>query len=249
MKTDDPFYIVDLSYFVKRYLQWFHYLPRIQPYYAIKCNPNEFIIKTLAHQGIGFDCASAGELDLVLSTCPNIDCEKQIIYSHPCKPISHIKYFRQHHVQMTVVDNEDELFKIKEYWSNAKVLLRLKIIKNGNSMSTKFGANQYQILKLLKLAKQLNINLVGCSFHVGSQCSDRNLYEETLQFARKIFDLAQREEYGGFKFTVLDIGGGFPVQFSQVAEMIRDMIDKLFPEEEGKKMDHFTIYSLFLFYS
>ncbi|CAF4166959.1 unnamed protein product [Rotaria magnacalcarata] len=235
MKTDDAFYIVDLSYFVKRYLQWLHYLPRVKPYYAVKCNPNKFIIKTLAHQDIGFDCASAEELDLVLATCPSINCEKKIIYSHPCKPISHIKYFRQHHVQMTVIDNEDELFKIKEHWSDAKVLLRLKITKNGNSMSTKFGANQYQIIKLLKLAKQLNINLVGCSFHVGSQCSDRNLYEQTLQFARKIFDLATTEECGGFKFTILNIGGGFPVQFSEVAEMIQDMIDKLFPEEEGKR--------------
>jgi diaminopimelate decarboxylase len=33
-------------------------LPRVQPHYAVKCNPNAAIIATLAAAGASFDCAS-----------------------------------------------------------------------------------------------------------------------------------------------------------------------------------------------
>jgi diaminopimelate decarboxylase len=35
--------------------------------------------------------------------------------------LSHIRHFRDAGVQMTVVDNEDELQKLKEHWPEAKV--------------------------------------------------------------------------------------------------------------------------------
>ena len=76
--------------------------------------------------------------------------------------------------------------------------------------STKFGANERECLALLRLARELNISLIGCSFHVGSRCLDPQLYTQSLQQARRIFDIAQQDEFG-FKFTLLEIGGGFLV--------------------------------------
>ncbi len=70
---------------------------------------------------VNFDCASEEELNLVLKTCPEIDCAKRIIYAHPSKPVSHIRSFRSAGVQLTVVDHNDELYKIKKYWPDAKV--------------------------------------------------------------------------------------------------------------------------------
>lgn len=119
---DDPFYIVNLSHYARQYQQWMHFLGRIQPFYAVKSNPSSFIIDVLAELGGGFDCASAEELDLVRKTCgKDFDCAKRIIYAHPCKPISHIKQFRDAGVQLTVVDNEDELTKLKAHWPEARV--------------------------------------------------------------------------------------------------------------------------------
>lgn len=121
-EDDDPFYIVNLSHYARQYLQWAHFLGRIRPFYAVKSNPSSFIIQIIAEMGGGFDCASAEELDLVRQTCgSDFDCATRIIYAHPCKPISHIRQFRQAGVQMTVVDNEDELNKLHKHWPEAKV--------------------------------------------------------------------------------------------------------------------------------
>ena len=59
--------------------------------------------------------------------------------------------------------------------------------------STKFGANERECITLLRLARELKTNLVGCSFHVGSRCLDPQLYTKTMELARQIFDLAQQE--------------------------------------------------------
>ena len=122
LDNDDPFYIVNLSHYARQYLQWMHFLGRVRPFYAVKSNPNGFIIRVIAELGGGFDCASAEELELVRETCGNeFDCATRVIFAHPCKSISHIRQFRHAGVRMTVVDNEDEVKKLKEHWPDAKV--------------------------------------------------------------------------------------------------------------------------------
>ncbi len=105
--------------------------------------------------------------------------------------------------------------------------------------STKFGANELECITLLRLARELNINLVGCSFHVGSRCLDAEIYTKSIKLARTVFDIAQRDEFG-FNFKILDIGGGFSgynwdkPSFPEVAKIINNTLNKLFPESEGK---------------
>jgi ornithine decarboxylase len=119
---DSPFYIANLSHYARQYLQWVEFLGRIRPFYAVKSNPNGFIVRVIEELGGGFDCASAEELDLVRKTCgKDFDYASRIIFAHPCKSVSHIRQFRDAGVQMTVVDNEDELKKLKEHWPEAKV--------------------------------------------------------------------------------------------------------------------------------
>jgi diaminopimelate decarboxylase len=60
---------------------------------------------------------------------------------------------------------------------------------------------------LLDVAKQLELNVVGVSFHVGSGCSDPSVFERAIAAARSVFDIATNF---GFTFCLLDIGGGFP---------------------------------------
>ena len=271
LDNDEPFYIVNLSHYARQYQQWVHFLGRIRPFYAVKSNPSSFIIKVLAELNGGFDCASAEELELVRKTCgDDFDFATRIIYAHPCKPISHIQQFRKAGVQMTVVDNEDELHKLKQYWPDARVsqpriidiaiqfffaqvLIRLKP-NDTHSMSpfsTKFGANERECITLLRLARELNINLVGCSFHVGSRCLDPSLYSEALKQARRIFDIAQQDEFK-FNFKVLDIGGGFSghnwdkPSFPEVAKVINHTLDKLFPESEGLKNQQIRLNFIFI---
>ncbi len=69
-------------------------------------------------------------------------------------------------------DNLTELEKISQVHPTAQLVLRI-ITDDSNSLckfSTKFGAPLETIQTLLKQAKELNMNVIGISFHVGSSC-------------------------------------------------------------------------------
>ncbi len=55
---DDPFYVVDLGRVIELHQNWVAALPTVTPFYAVKCNNDLALLKTLAALGTGFDCAS-----------------------------------------------------------------------------------------------------------------------------------------------------------------------------------------------
>lgn len=54
----DAFYVCDLGDVLKKQLRWVRALPRVTPFYAVKCNDSRAVVMTLASLGTGFDCAS-----------------------------------------------------------------------------------------------------------------------------------------------------------------------------------------------
>jgi len=62
---DQALNICDLSSLEQKLRLWQKLLPRIKPYYAVKCNNIPVLVKFLADLGTGFDCASKNELKLV----------------------------------------------------------------------------------------------------------------------------------------------------------------------------------------
>lgn len=54
----DAFYVCDLGDVLKKHMRWVRALPRITPFYAVKCNDSRAVVMTLASLGTGFDCAS-----------------------------------------------------------------------------------------------------------------------------------------------------------------------------------------------
>lgn len=54
----DAFFVCDLGDVLKKHMRWMRALPRITPFYAVKCNDSLSVLKTLASLGTGFDCAS-----------------------------------------------------------------------------------------------------------------------------------------------------------------------------------------------
>lgn len=62
---EDPFYVMDLGEVVARYHHWKEMMPRVEPFYAVKCNDDKLLVSTLAALGAGFDCASKAELQMV----------------------------------------------------------------------------------------------------------------------------------------------------------------------------------------
>jgi len=233
-ESEDPFYIIDVSAVVRQMLKWRKNLPRVKPFYAMKCNPSAFIMKVVEGMGGGFDCASKQEIAAALGL--NIDAASKVIYAHPCKPVSHMKYARSVGVEMVTLDNEDELFKLKTHWPEAKIVIRIRTddSKSVCQFSSKFGADVKDCRRLIKTAKELGLNLHGVSFHVGSGCYDAKLFVKALESAREVFDMAKE---AGYEMKLLDLGGGWPgdnsskLSFEEIADTIRDVIDELFPQQ------------------
>ena len=80
----DAFYVVDLQEVVRKHAQWAAELPRVRPFFAVKCNDDARIVSVLAQLGCGFDCASKGEISMVLGqgVAPT-----DIIFAHPAKQV------------------------------------------------------------------------------------------------------------------------------------------------------------------
>lgn len=55
---EDAFYVLDIGDIVRKHEEWTHMLPRVDPYYAVKCNDSQIVLEVLAALGTGFDCAS-----------------------------------------------------------------------------------------------------------------------------------------------------------------------------------------------
>jgi ornithine decarboxylase len=228
--SDDPFYIVDINEIYKKCQQWFTVLPNILPYYAIKSNPDPVIIKTLAKLGCGGDCASKDEIILAQSAgIPN----DKILYANPCKNNDSLQFARSQDVDYLTFDSRCELDKIKVFHPDAKCILRIKVDDEGSEckFSTKFGCTLEEAKDLLALAKLDELEIVGVSFHQGSNCKVLGQFQKAISDARIVFDMGK--EYG-FNMNILDIGGGFPgtddgpVTFEQLGKEINESIDIYF---------------------
>lgn len=234
--SDDTFIIGDLGDVINKYKTWVQVLPRVKPFYAVKCNDDYAVLKTLSDVGANFDCASKQEIQKVLKLGVS---PSRIVYANPCKQASMLKYAAKHDVSMMTFDNEAELYKIKSLYPDAKVILRILPPSNFKvqcELGIKFGCHPSKAGHLLAIAQSLDLNVMGISFHVGSGCEEANAFSVAIQEARQVFELAQSM---GFNMTLLDIGGGFPgqasapISFKEIATVVNMALDKYFPAEEG----------------
>ncbi|XP_072880499.1 ornithine decarboxylase-like isoform X1 [Hemitrygon akajei] len=231
----DAFYVADLGEVIKKHHQWKMTLPRVKPFYAVKCNDSKPIVWTLAQLGIGFDCASKNEIAMVqdIGVPP-----ERIIYAHPCKESSYIKFAATNGIQMMTFDNKDELFKVARVHPTAIMVLRI-VANDAKSLfplSVKFGATLKECRQLMECAKALCVEIIGVSFHVGSCCTDPQAFAEVIADSRTVFDIGMSL---GFHMNLLDIGGGFPgseddkITFEEIAAVINRALDLHFPEASG----------------
>lgn len=133
-------------------------------------------------------------------------------------------------------DNVDELSKISRMHPDAKLVVRI-LADDSKSIcrfGIKFGAPLDVVPALLAKAKELNLDVIGVSFHVGSGCYDPSVYADAIKRARAAFDMGGQ---AGYTFTLLDVGGGFEdALFESAAAVITDAIDLYFPDRRNLRM-------------
>jgi ornithine decarboxylase len=225
--AERAYFVADLSQVYRQHDRWKRLLPEIEPFYAVKCNPDPYVLRLLAALGTGFDCASHGEISQVLRTdvCPD-----RIIFANPCKAVSFIKNAARSGVNTMTFDNADELYKIARANPSAQLVLRILTddSKSLCRLGLKFGAPLITVPALLAKARELRLNVIGISFHVGSGCYDSSAFADAIGCARTAFDMGLA---AGYEFTLLDVGGGFEdATFEETADVLRNAIDLHFPD-------------------
>ncbi|XP_014260200.1 ornithine decarboxylase 1-like [Cimex lectularius] len=228
---EDAFFVMNLKDIVKQYEAWVNTLPNIKPYYAVKCNDSEIVLKVLSALGTNFDCASKGEIGKVLSLGVK---PERIIYANPVKQISHLRYAKSVGVNLMTFDSCSELYKIREYHPYAKLVLRICADAADSqcpAMGLKFGIAPHMAHTLIKLASSLNLDIIGVSFHVGSGCRENQAYKRALDYAKDVYE--QCRNYG-FDIELIDIGGGFTKEsFENMSSSVLEGICEHFPFFKG----------------
>ena len=207
-----PLLILDCDQLVKQYNALSAALPGITLYYAIKALPHPAAIQTLDALGAGFDIASSGEIELLRGQRTRA---RHTIHTHPIKRDTDIRDALRFGCTTFVVDNVWELEKFVNYRHRVGLLVRVGFPnpKTPIDLSRKFGCREDETSILIQKAQSLGLHVKGLSFHAGSQCPDSGNHVHAIKQCSKIINDVYQNS--GKLLSILDIGGGFPVEYMQ----------------------------------
>lgn len=210
-KTSSPLLLLSRSEIRRNYRALHRALPRASIHYAVKANNHPTFLDELHGEGGRFEVCSYREIEAALRAGAEPD---QIVHSHPIK--SEIEFDRAvaAGVRTFVVDNIDEIRKLARYSdTKLRILIRYRINTNTKAvidLQYKFGCTVEQVPELAEAVRRAGHDVYGLCFHIGSQCIFAENYVRAIEAAG---DLINRLESCGYHIRLLDIGGGFPVEY------------------------------------
>ncbi|EKO3405338.1 type III PLP-dependent enzyme [Vibrio fluvialis] len=207
-----PLLMLDCDIIRQQYRALSAALPNVTLHFALKPLPHPVVVRTLLQEGASFDLATTGEVELVAQE--GVPAERTI-HTHPIKRDADIRDALAYGCNVFVVDNLNELAKFKAYRDDVELLVRLSF-RNSEAfadLSKKFGCSAEQALTIIEMAKEWNIRIKGLSFHVGSQTTNPQKYVEAIHTCKEVME--QVVERGLPALSTLDIGGGFPVNYTK----------------------------------
>ena len=213
-KYGSPLLILDQATVRHQYRSLKRALPSVTLHYALKPLPHPDVVSALLEEGASFDLATKGEVDLVRNA--GVD-PRTCIHTHPIKKDDEIRYALDYGCNTFVVDNIEEAKKFVSFREQARLLIRVSFPNPETpvDLSKKFGVLPQDCLDLLRFTKMLGLNVVGLSFHVGSQVPNARRHCEAIEQCSEILRQAAEED---ISLEILDIGGGFPVDYEKAEE-------------------------------
>ncbi len=192
-------------------------------FYAHKCNKSSAIVKECLKNNVNIDVSSFNELRDALS---NGYVGEKILASGP-KSKEFIWLALEHGVFISV-DNYNELNQISELTNlnnkKAKLLFRINNAEsNMVKKESRFGLDDSEFKKCLSLVSSNDkLELVGISMHFDTI----NIKEKVNGIAKCIRLINKLLEFG-FNIRILDIGGGYKVNYIKNEEEYQESITKL----------------------
>ena len=196
------------------YMQFSRALPDTRVFYAVKANPAPELLRLLAGLGSCFDTASVAEMEMVLATGATAD---RISFGNTIKKERDIVRALEIGVRLFAVDCEAEVDKIVRAVAatgaeDVKVFCRILCDGAGAEwpLSRKFGCAPEMAVDVLEHAHRHGLEAYGVSFHVGSQQSNTEAWDQALASSAAIFrECTER----GIRLSMVNLGGGFPTQY------------------------------------
>ncbi|WP_178861988.1 type III PLP-dependent enzyme [Thiomicrorhabdus cannonii] len=230
-KHETPFMVLDLEEVDYQYKSLQAALPGVKLFYALKSLSHPELIKRLKSLGCNFDLATIGEVELVESLGITGD---QCIHTHPIKKDKEIKRALEFGNKRFVVDNIEEMKKFYKYAGQVELIIRVSFRSKQAvvDLSRKFGCTLEELPVLVDMAQSNGIDVVGLSFHVGSQSISPMTQVNAIRSS-----IAAMKVMNNVKWKFLDIGGSFPVSYQEevtpIAEFCVPVMEALAELPEG----------------
>lgn len=214
-----PTLVINLDRIKERFIELQEALKEAKIYYAVKANDHQEILALLNDLGSGYEVASSWELEKVLRL--GVDGSR-IISSNPVKPLDFIDYAYKSGIKAFSIDSYKEIDKLKKIAPRSRVYVRLIVPNEGSDwpLTNKFGVDVDTALDILEYAKYQGLVPYGITFHVGSQC---NNLKNWFIGIKKAWELWEKAIYKDIKLTMLNLGGGIPVNYQYESLSIRDI--------------------------
>jgi ornithine decarboxylase len=224
-KLQTPFLLIDLEKIRQNYRAIKRNIKGAEVFYAMKANDHPKILSVLRDEGCSFEIASLSELEALKKL--NIPADK-IMCFNSVKDEKFLKAMFTYGVQIMAFDSENEVDKIAKFAPSSKVVLRITVNNAGSDwpLTKKFGVDAAEALPLLKYAKSKNLTPIGLTFHVGSQCLNKNNWTSALYVCDEIWTEAKHED---IQLTFISLGGGIPVKHLKSIPSLKEIgeaIDK-----------------------
>lgn len=217
-KYPTPFHIYDeagIRKNAKKLLKTFSWASGFCEYFAVKANPNPYILKILKQEGFGCDCSSLPEL--ILAEKVGIVGENIMFTSNetPAKEYAKAR-------QLRAIINLDDITHIDFLEKNVGLPDLLCFRYNPGPMRTgnviigkpeeaKYGLTKKQLFEAYRLAKKKGVKRFGLHTMVASNELNPNYFVET---ARMLFELVYEiTKDARIRFDFVNLGGGIGIPY------------------------------------
>ncbi|MCL1865624.1 MAG: diaminopimelate decarboxylase [Spirochaetes bacterium] len=239
-KYPTPFHIYDekaIKDNARRLIKAFSWSSGFKEYFAVKANPNPYIVKLLSSMGFGADCSSLPELiiaekagisgDNIILTSNNTPAE-EFIYAKKLgailnlDDITHIDY----------VDKHAGLPEIISFRYNPGPL------KGGNAIigipeEAKYGLTRDQLFEAYKTVKDRGVKRFGLHAMIASNELNADYFVDTAEILLELISEINKSLHIDFEFV--NLGGGFGIPYrpgdksldlEYISSKIKEVYDK-----------------------
>ncbi|MDT5019034.1 MAG: ornithine decarboxylase, partial [Mycobacterium sp.] len=232
-----PLLVLQPQLVARRYRRLAEKLPDFRLHYAVKASSHPVVLSTIAICGGGFDVATNAEVDLLQQLGLPMD---RCIHTNPIKKPVDIDTAYAAGIRTFVVENICEAQKFAGRPADIELLVRLAFRNPAakSDLSSKFGVEPTDAELLVKHVIAAGVQFAGFSFHIGSQSSSAQPYGAALRSTLDV--ISHISESLGVRTRVIDIGGGFPVDYREHMPTI-DTIAGVIDDTLGTARADFTL--------